>query len=395
LTGKSPEQTDSVFAVRGEMTVGREGCDITLLGGHASRNHAKLSVAGGVLRVEDLGSTNGTFVNDERVETAELKPGDEVRFDTEAFIVGGPRGQAAEDDKKTVLRPSPAADTEAEPGAKPSAEAKPPVKKKTGAKKKKKASAGKAAAKKAGAGKPDAGKEKPEADAKSQDDVKTRVVAGKKPQTDEPPKAAEEKQAPPEQAASGEAAEPGRKAWYERETPQGTRQVEAQDLRDQLQEGGTQVVRGVGSVEMPSLIGTTGEWSGHVINLDKETMTIGRANTDILLDEPSVSTKHAQIVHEGDRWKVVDLMSANGVYVIGKKTQVAFLSPGDAVRFGRLELRFVTDSTDVSSRAAPEPDQGEIIKGARGSGKDSSWLYVAIGFIVIVVAAGAYLFLAG
>ena len=43
-----------------------------------SRHHAAFHVGEGSLLLEDLGSTNGTYVNGERVEEAELSPGDEV-----------------------------------------------------------------------------------------------------------------------------------------------------------------------------------------------------------------------------------------------------------------------------------------------------------------------------
>jgi pSer/pThr/pTyr-binding forkhead associated (FHA) protein len=45
-----------------------------------SRLHCRFTAgAAGVLEVEDLGSTNGTFVNGKRVKTARLSPGDCVR----------------------------------------------------------------------------------------------------------------------------------------------------------------------------------------------------------------------------------------------------------------------------------------------------------------------------
>jgi pSer/pThr/pTyr-binding forkhead associated (FHA) protein len=43
-----------------------------------SRHHARFSVSEGLLTVEDLGSTNGTYVNGRRVDRAGLDPGDEV-----------------------------------------------------------------------------------------------------------------------------------------------------------------------------------------------------------------------------------------------------------------------------------------------------------------------------
>ena len=43
-----------------------------------SRRHARFTVDDGGLKVEDLGSTNGTYINMQRLDTAQLSPGDEV-----------------------------------------------------------------------------------------------------------------------------------------------------------------------------------------------------------------------------------------------------------------------------------------------------------------------------
>jgi pSer/pThr/pTyr-binding forkhead associated (FHA) protein len=43
-----------------------------------SRHHARFIVQDGTLTVEDLGSTNGTYVNGERRERTELQPNDEI-----------------------------------------------------------------------------------------------------------------------------------------------------------------------------------------------------------------------------------------------------------------------------------------------------------------------------
>ena len=64
-------------------TVGREGCDVNLMDPEVSRRHAafRSADAGGGLAVEDLGSTNGTYVNGSRITVLTvLKDGDEVRF---------------------------------------------------------------------------------------------------------------------------------------------------------------------------------------------------------------------------------------------------------------------------------------------------------------------------
>jgi len=52
----------------GAMTIGREGADIAVEGDtEMSRRHARLRVEGGRVLVEDLGSTNGTYVGDRRI----------------------------------------------------------------------------------------------------------------------------------------------------------------------------------------------------------------------------------------------------------------------------------------------------------------------------------------
>ena len=58
-----------------------------------SREHAVLSVSGSRLGVKDLGSTNGTHVNGQRITQAELHDGDELRLGESAFRVEiGPAG---------------------------------------------------------------------------------------------------------------------------------------------------------------------------------------------------------------------------------------------------------------------------------------------------------------
>src|SRR3954447_5750006 len=62
-------------------TIGREGCDVNLMDPEVSRRHATIRDQGGSLAIEDLGSTNGTFVNGTRITAVTvLKDGDEVRL---------------------------------------------------------------------------------------------------------------------------------------------------------------------------------------------------------------------------------------------------------------------------------------------------------------------------
>ncbi len=71
------------------MLIGRsESCDIQVTEGHPSREHARISEKPDGLLVQDLHSTNGTFVNNHQIEEATyLKDGDIVKFGEEAFSV--------------------------------------------------------------------------------------------------------------------------------------------------------------------------------------------------------------------------------------------------------------------------------------------------------------------
>ncbi len=62
--------------------------DATLL----SRMHCRLTSTSDTLVVEDLGSTNGTFVNERRVDRAELAEGDRVRLGRLVFEVSKETG---------------------------------------------------------------------------------------------------------------------------------------------------------------------------------------------------------------------------------------------------------------------------------------------------------------
>lgn len=76
------EGVGHVFEVGdGRQFVGRElGCDIRLEDDTVSRQHATIERFEDDYAVTDLGSTNGTYVNEERIESRWLNAGDRVRF---------------------------------------------------------------------------------------------------------------------------------------------------------------------------------------------------------------------------------------------------------------------------------------------------------------------------
>jgi pSer/pThr/pTyr-binding forkhead associated (FHA) protein len=63
------------------VTIGREGCDVNLADPEVSRRHAAIRGDAGAHAIEDLGSRNGTWVNDRRIEEPTvLREGDVVRL---------------------------------------------------------------------------------------------------------------------------------------------------------------------------------------------------------------------------------------------------------------------------------------------------------------------------
>jgi pSer/pThr/pTyr-binding forkhead associated (FHA) protein len=64
-----------------DISIGREGCDVLLPDPEVSRRHAVLRTVGDDPAIEDLRSTNGTYVNDVRIQIVTvLREGDEVRL---------------------------------------------------------------------------------------------------------------------------------------------------------------------------------------------------------------------------------------------------------------------------------------------------------------------------
>src|SRR5215207_5494051 len=95
-----------------DATIGREGCDVVLPDPEVSRRHAALRMTGSGPAVEDLGSSNGTFVNAQRIEgVRQLNEGDVVRFgNTEWELRGAPvAGAGVAAPQVTAARPVPTA----------------------------------------------------------------------------------------------------------------------------------------------------------------------------------------------------------------------------------------------------------------------------------------------
>jgi predicted component of type VI protein secretion system len=91
LRGLSGAVFSKVFPITGPVVIGRAAeCDISVAADEMSRRHAVVRPTAEGLVVEDQGSANGTFINDKRVQSGLLQPGDELRLDAVRFVLVAP-----------------------------------------------------------------------------------------------------------------------------------------------------------------------------------------------------------------------------------------------------------------------------------------------------------------
>jgi pSer/pThr/pTyr-binding forkhead associated (FHA) protein len=91
LRGVSGQGFGRSYPLLGPTVVGRAPeCVLRLDETGLSRQHARLVPTDEGVQVEDLGSTNGSFINGKRVQRGFAAPGDEIGFDTQRFRLASP-----------------------------------------------------------------------------------------------------------------------------------------------------------------------------------------------------------------------------------------------------------------------------------------------------------------
>jgi pSer/pThr/pTyr-binding forkhead associated (FHA) protein len=95
----------------------------------------------------------------------------------------------------------------------------------------------------------------------------------------------------------------------------------------------------------------------------------GRGQSNhIKIDDPSVSTRHAQIVVENGQVIITDLGSMNGTYINGAQVREAILLSGQTFSLGAVELRFEEDPPEpemVEGVPVPNAIAAEALRAAR------------------------------
>jgi len=78
--------------------------------------------------------------------------------------------------------------------------------------------------------------------------------------------------------------------------------------------------------------------------LNSDCVTVGRnPDSEIFLDDVTVSRKHAQFLRNGKSFLVQDSGSLNGTYVNGELAEKTDLINGDSVQIGKYRLLFMTN----------------------------------------------------
>jgi pSer/pThr/pTyr-binding forkhead associated (FHA) protein len=389
---------DKQLELQGQLVAGRsEDCDLVLSIGHPSRRHAQITAGAEGVFIEDLGSTNGTFVNERKVEAAtRLQAGDRVRFDAEEFDVLDPAG--APDGNATVLRaPDPAATVLRSPAEMAAADRKasappaptptrPPAAEAPPAQTPAPAPAAEAppaqAPPKAPAAEPEERPAEPTSAGAPPEEPPPAATSGAEPK---PPKPTE----PPASREVAGATGPRRPgAWADpNQVKAGGTMMYDSDQLQALLAAAKPSPNALVDTDVPYLVVTAGAQAGSTIKLQAGAQAnlwdVGRdAERDIRFDEDGVSGFHAKIVNEGARWKVIDQMSANGTLVNEKRGTISFLSAGDRIRFGPVECVFQLPST-ASGRRPPAA-------GGKGPSRSLA-LWIGLGALVAVAVVAALL----
>ncbi|VEG55504.1 FHA domain-containing protein [Mycolicibacterium aurum] len=108
---------------------------------------------------------------------------------------------------------------------------------------------------------------------------------------------------------------------------------------------GESAVSGVEGLPVGSalLVVKRGPNAGSRFLLDQPTTSAGRhPDSDIFLDDVTVSRRHAEFRLEGSEFQVVDVGSLNGTYVNREPVDSAVLTNGDEVQIGKFRLVFLT-----------------------------------------------------
>lgn len=340
------------YALSDALTVGRsDDCDITLPSSKVSRQHARFRAADGGVTVEDLGSSNGTRLNGRAIGSAQaLMDGDRVIID--AFTLTVAISEPSSGDDATVIATPPDEDATV---VAPAQEAAPTA-----------------------------------------DETPTPPApdAEPRPSAEQPVKADTEAHADASAGTSASAdadtpaAVPGRDlpgSWVDSGTGESTQFLSPDALAaERPQSAAPERHSSLAHFIVLSSDGSASDvFELETGDAEEDTWELGREDTcDIRLSDPTVSARHAQLIHRDGRWRMVNLISSNGIVVNGEKRLSVYLDGGDSVQLGEVTLVFQAPEGGVAKKPGTKP----VAKPGAVSG---SRLPLYIGAIIVLVVIGA------
>lgn len=96
------------------------------------------------------------------------------------------------------------------------------------------------------------------------------------------------------------------------------------------------------------LIVRRGPNKGSRFLLDADLITVGRhPNSDVFLDDVTVSRRHAEITRSSGQFTVKDLDSLNGTYLEGSRVDSGTLSNGSELQVGKYHFTFYSSAREA------------------------------------------------
>lgn len=93
------------------------------------------------------------------------------------------------------------------------------------------------------------------------------------------------------------------------------------------------------------LIVRRGPGEGTTFTLDADVITVGRGDdAALMLDDVTVSRRHAKITREAGGWRLTDVGSLNGTYVNRDRIDSVMLHGGDELQIGKYRFAFLVAS---------------------------------------------------
>ncbi len=107
----------------------------------------------------------------------------------------------------------------------------------------------------------------------------------------------------------------------------------------------------------------------------KETLVIGRRDSNLLLDDALVSGKHCQIIYRNGDFVLQDLGSTNGTTVDGRLVREHVLKPGNEIALGSTRLILFAGDGLEGSTVSDEAEAAAILaEPSRSSEANLAWL---------------------